>query len=148
MLDTTPESRAAHVLKTFGDALERGDIDAAVAQFADTCYWRDLVSFTWNIRTMEGPDQIRAMLESQLGSINPSAWALNPDEAVTDEGGITTAWFSFETGVSRGYGLVRLQGDKIWTLLTSMVELKGHEEPKNFHRPLGAKHGHGKHRPT
>ncbi|MEL6999976.1 MAG: NAD(P)/FAD-dependent oxidoreductase [Pseudomonadota bacterium] len=148
MLDTTPESRAAHVLKTFGDALERGDIDTAVAQFADTCFWRDLVSFTWNIRTMEGPDQIRAMLESQLGSINPSAWALNPDEAVTDEGGITTAWFSFETGVSRGYGIVRLQGDKIWTLLTSMVELKGHEEPKNFHRPLGAKHGHGKHRPT
>ena len=27
-----------------------------------------------------------------------------------------------------------------------MVELKGHEEPKGFQRPLGAKHGAGKNR--
>jgi putative flavoprotein involved in K+ transport len=32
---------------------------------------------------------------------------------------------------------------KIWTLLTTMVELKGHEEHTGFNRPLGAKHGAG-----
>ena len=148
MLDTTPEARADHVLKTFGAALEAGDIDAAVDQFADTCYWRDLVSFTWNIKTVEGKDAVRAMLESQLAGVKPTNWALNPDEAVTDEDGLLTAWFTFETEVSRGYGLVRIQGDKIWTLLTTMVELKGHEEPHGHGRPLGAKHGAGKHRTT
>ena len=29
-----------------------------------------------------------------------------------------------------------------------MVELKGHEESLGFDRPLGAKHGAAKHRPT
>ncbi|MEM1299820.1 MAG: NAD(P)/FAD-dependent oxidoreductase [Pseudomonadota bacterium] len=148
MLDTTPEARAGHMLATLGEALEKGLIEAAVSLFAETCYWRDLVSFTWNIRTMEGRDQVREMLTAQLSDVKPTNWALNPDEAVTDEDGITTAWFTFETGVSRGYGLMRMQGDQIWTLLTTMVELKGHEEPHGDHRPLGAKHGQGKHRTT
>jgi putative flavoprotein involved in K+ transport len=43
---------------------------------------------------------------------------------------------------------VRINAGKIWTLLTSLVELKGYEEPLGFDRPLGAKHGAGKHRPT
>jgi putative flavoprotein involved in K+ transport len=50
--------------------------------------------------------------------------------------------------VARGYGLIRLRAGKIWTLLTSMVELKGYEEPLGFDRPLGARHGAAKHRPT
>ncbi|MFK7942324.1 MAG: NAD(P)-binding domain-containing protein [Paracoccaceae bacterium] len=148
MLDTTAELRAGQMLKALGDALENGYIEAAVSLFAETCYWRDLVSFTWNIRTMEGRDQVRDMLTTQLADVKPTNWALNPDEVVTDEDGITTAWFTFETGVSRGYGLMRMQGEQIWTLLTTMVELKGHEEPHNLHRPLGAKHGAAKNRPS
>ena len=35
MLDTTGEARAAGVLQTFGNALEAGDVETAVAQFAD-----------------------------------------------------------------------------------------------------------------
>jgi putative flavoprotein involved in K+ transport len=50
--------------------------------------------------------------------------------------------------VSRGYGLIRLRDGLIWTLLTSMVELKGHEEPLGVERPMGAKHGAGKHQLT
>jgi putative flavoprotein involved in K+ transport len=69
-------------------------------------------------------------------------------ELPTEEDGVTTAWISFETEVARGYGLVRLKEGKIWTLLTTMVELKGHEEPKGYARPLGAKHGAGKNRTT
>ncbi len=148
MLDTTSEARAAGVLQTFGNALEAGDVETAVAQFADTCYWRDLVSFTWNIKTLESREAIRDMLQSQLAAVKPTSWALAPSEIVTEEGGVTTAWFTFETAVARGYGLMRLKDEKIWTLLTTMVELKGHEEPQGFARPLGAKHGQGKHRPT
>ena len=33
------------------------------------------------------------------------------------------------------------QNGQIWTLLTTMVELKGHEEKAGFTRPLGAGHG-------
>lgn len=59
-----------------------------------------------------------------------------------------TAWITFETALARGHGLIRLKDGKIWTLLTSMVELKGFEEPLGFDRPDGAKHGAAKHRPT
>jgi putative flavoprotein involved in K+ transport len=60
---------------------------------------------------------------------------------VTEAGGVTECWISFETEVARGYGLMRLQDGQIWTLLTTMVELKGHEEKAGFTRPLGARHG-------
>jgi len=148
MLDTTPEARAQSVLDRLGETLEAGDIEGALALFATDCYWRDLVSFTWNIKTVEGQDQIRDMLGSQLSTVKPTGWALDEAETVTEEGGVTTAWVRFETEVARGYGLMRLKDDRIWTLLTSMAELKGHEEPAGFDRPLGAKHGAAKHRPS
>jgi len=144
MLDTTPNDQAVTFLNSFGAALENHDIDAAVAMFQTDCYWRDLVSFTWNIKTLEGHDQIRDMLAAQLASTKPTAWALDPKELVTEDGGIVTAWITFETAVARGYGLIRIKDGLIWTLLTSMTELKGHEEPLGYERPLGAKHGAGK----
>ena len=90
-------------------ALEAGDIDRAAALFVTDCYWRDLVSFTWNIRTLEGPDQVAAMLRAQLGHIRPTGWHLDDTEVPGEEDGIITAWFRFETKVGRGQGLVRLR---------------------------------------
>ncbi len=148
MLDTTADAEVQTLLDTFGAALERGDIAAATACFQDDCYWRDLVTFTWNIHTSEGKDQIAAMLGSQLATTKPHGWKIAEGESAAEDGCVTTAWITFETAVARGYGLIRLKGGKIWTLLTTMVELKGHEEHKGFTRPLGAKHGAGKHRLT
>ncbi len=148
LLDTTTNDQVSTFLNDFGGALAAGDIDAATAMFVDDCYWRDLVSFTWNIKTMEGPDQVRDMLTAQLDSTKPTDWQIAEGETATEDGGVTTAWITFETAVSRGYGLLRLRDGKIWTLLTTMAELKGHEEPLGHERPLGAKHGAGKNRLT
>ena len=35
-----------------------------------------------------------------------------------------------------------MKDGKIWTLLTTLHELKGHEEPRGLRRPMGAEHGH------
>ena len=129
MLDLTAEGRVSHVLTKLGEALAGGDLDRAVALFHDECYWRDLVAFTWNIKTVEGKDAVRSMLKAQLPAVKPSAWTVDSAAGITDEGGVTTGWFTFETDVARGYGLVRVKDGKIWTLLTTAVELKGHEEP-------------------
>jgi putative flavoprotein involved in K+ transport len=43
---------------------------------------------------------------------------------------------------------MRLKDGRIWTLLTTMSELKGHEEPVGFDRPMGAKHGAERNRKT
>ena len=66
MLDTTAEATMTQVLSDFGRALEAGDIAAATALFQDDCYWRDLVSFTWNITTCEGKAAIADMLTARL----------------------------------------------------------------------------------
>ena len=141
MLDTTLNARIQAFLDQFDAALAAGDIDAAVGMFALECYWRDLVAFTWNIKTMEGRDQVREMLSSCLARVKPRNWKIAEGESATEAGGVTECWISFETEFARGYGLIRLQNDQIWTLLTTMVELKGHEEKAGFTRPLVARHG-------
>ena len=54
MLDSTLAAKAQAFLDRFEEALAKPDIDAAVALFAEDCYWRDLVSFTWTSRRWRG----------------------------------------------------------------------------------------------
>ena len=148
MLDTAPEKRVNDLLAAFGAALSAGDLDKAVSLFQEDCYWRDLVAFTWNLKTMEGRQQVRDMLASQLSLVQPSGWALAEGETVSERDGVIEAWIRFETKIARGYGHIRLREGRIFTLLTTMVELKGFEEKQGFARPLGALHGSGKDRKT
>ena len=141
MLDTTITDQTQSFLDAFGNALETGDIEAVKGMFQETCYWRDLVSFSWNIKTVEGREGVGDLLEHQLAAIKPSNWKLAEGEAPTEEGGVVTAWITFETEVARGEGLVRLMDGKIWTLLTAMSELKWHEEKTGQARPKGVAHG-------
>ena len=138
-LSTPPTQAASTWFADFQSALERHDIDAAMALFDADSYWRDLVAFTWNICTQEGPDAIRAMLQSRLADVKPTAFAV--EGQATEAGGVIDAWFTFETAVARGRGQLRLKDGKAWTLLTTMTELKGFEERKGAHRIKGAEHG-------
>ncbi len=126
-------------LDNFGAALGRGDFDSAAAMFGDESYWRDLVAFTWNIKTAEGPAAIRDMLAATMPLAQASAWQILGEGS--EAGGVTEAWFTFETGVARGKGHLRLIGGKAWTLLTTMQELKGFEERKRALRAKGVEHG-------
>jgi len=139
MTSTSATVRVNDWLAAFGAALQRGDHAATVALFDADSYWRDLVSFTWNIKTMEGADAIRAMLDATAQRVQPTNWKI--DGEATEADGVTEAWFSFETALARGRGHLRLKGDKCWTLLTTMTELKGFEERKGANRIKGAEHG-------
>ena len=138
-LTTHPTQAASAWFADFQSALERHDIDAAMALFDADSYWRDLVAFTWNICTQEGPDAIRVMLQARLADVKPTAFAV--EGQATEAGGVIDAWFTFETAVARGRGHLRLKDGKAWTLLTTMTELKGFEERKGAHRIKGAEHG-------
>ncbi|MGY3132798.1 putative flavoprotein involved in K+ transport [Bradyrhizobium sp. USDA 4501] len=146
MLTKAPDGKITALLDEFNVALSSGDIERAIALFQTDCYWRDLVTFTWNIKTMEGKDQIRDMLQARLADSKPSGWRIADGEAASEAGGIIESWIEFETDVARGYGHLRMKDGRIWTLLTTMAELKGHEEKSGSTRPLGAKHGHCKDR--
>ena len=139
----TPSQRASSWLSDFETALSTGDIHAVTSAFTEDSFWRDLVAFTWNIRTQEGRPAIAAMLRDRLADTAPSHFALEGE--ATEADGIVDAWFTFETTVARGRGHLRLkatpQGDQAWTFLTTMTELKGFEEKRGDNRIKGAEHG-------
>ncbi len=140
MLDQTPATVVAQVLHDLNDALTKPDPKAAARLFETDGYWRDLASLTWNIKTMEGQDQIEEMLKAQIGPIKPQGFTITPGEVAEDGGGFHQAWIDFETAHGRGHGHIRIRDGKIWTLLTTLKELKGHEEHKGTTRPLGVAH--------
>jgi putative flavoprotein involved in K+ transport len=139
MTDTAVESTVEQWLAGFADALEQGDAAAAAERFLDDGYWRDLVAFTWNIKTLEGPDAIRDMLEHTLARTKPRGWRVTEPPAETE--GVTEAWLEFETEVGRCAGHLRLKDGRAWTLLTTLQELKGHEQAAGPSRPKGVRHG-------
>ncbi|MCO5084756.1 MAG: NAD(P)/FAD-dependent oxidoreductase [Rhizobiaceae bacterium] len=137
MLDKAPNKKLGDLLEKFGGALTAGDVDAAVGFFEDECFWRDLVAFTWNIKTVEGRDAVRDMLKSQLSRTGPSGWKLSETDDATEIDGVLEGWFTFETNVARCRGHIRARNGRIWTILTAMDELKGYEEPAGVRRPNG-----------
>ncbi|MEO1224778.1 MAG: NAD(P)/FAD-dependent oxidoreductase [Pseudomonadota bacterium] len=140
MTEATPTERVNAWLETFAAALARNDTASAADLFGEECYWRDLIAFTWNIKTVEGRDAVKAMLDANLQRVRPRNWRLT--EEATTAGTTTEAWAAFETEVGRGVAHVRLKGGKCWTLLTTTEELKGFEEHKGPTRPNGHALGH------
>jgi putative flavoprotein involved in K+ transport len=145
MTATLEQSAAATAVTTwlsdFDAALTAGDAAAAAELFTEDCFWRDLVSFTWNITTAEGRPAIADMLEHTLDRVQPRDWRITAGEEPTQADGVTEAWIEFETAVGRGRGQLRLRDGRAWTLLTALYELTGHEEPARDRRPKGAEHG-------
>lgn len=134
------------VLQALNKSLADNDVKTIAETFLEEGYWRDLLAFTWNIKTLEGPNQVRDMLQAQLPHINAHSFSLAPNEAASEENGLATAWLTFETDNAKGYGHIRLAGDKIFSLFTSISELKGHEEALGPNRPFGTSHGADKNR--
>lgn len=143
----SPQERVDAWLADFESALAARDIERVVSKFAVDSFWRDLVAFTWNIKTVEGHEGIADMLSARLADTDPSGFKTTepPTEDVDGNTVITSAFIEFETATGRGNGHLRLRsddtGDRAWTLLTTLQELKGHEEPKGPKRVLGAVHG-------
>ena len=121
---TTADDTANRWFADFEAALRARDVAAAAGMFATESYWRDLVSFTWNLKTVEGREGVTELLEHTLESTDPSGFVL--DEPADEADGVVTAWFRFETAVGRGRGLLRLidqDGPKAFTFLTTLYEL-------------------------
>jgi hypothetical protein len=133
---TKHESVVAEWVASFAAALDQRNIDRVLDLFEPEGFWRDLVAFTWNIYTAEGRDAIRAMLTDCLDATVPMAWAVS--HALEPNDGLYQAVLSFETEVARCAAVLRLREGRCWTLLTSVVELKGFEETVGLRRPNGA----------
>ena len=133
-----PQVAADTWLAAFDAAIARHDAQAAASLFLPDGHWRDLVSFTWHILTMNGTDEIAATLRGTLPDIRPSGFRVAPNRVaprlVTRAGTPTIeALFAFETAIGHASGVLRLvpgsNGElAAWVLLTALDEIKGHEE--------------------
>lgn len=139
----SPQERVDAWLADFESALADRDIERVVGKFATDSFWRDLVAFTWNLKTVEGHEGIADMLTARLADTDPSGFRTRetPTEDFDGDHVITSAFIEFETATGRGKGHLRLRDDKAWTLLTTLQEIKGHEERQGATRVLGAVHG-------
>ncbi|MCA6112068.1 flavin-containing monooxygenase [Bradyrhizobium cenepequi] len=125
MTATDADERFSKWLGLFNANAAAADIDALLILFHPDAFWRDLLAFTWNVRTAEGRDEIRQMLDACLARTAPAAWRQTRPARLED--GIVEGIVEFETQVARCKAVIRLREGKAWTLLTSMVELKGLE---------------------
>ena len=74
------DQQPASWLADFHDALVARDKAKFQSLFADECYWRDFLAFTWNIVTLEGRERIWDMLSERLSEVKPDKWQLEQAE--------------------------------------------------------------------
>lgn len=145
MHDTAPAAAATAWFASFTEALDRGSGAAVAELFQEDCYWRDLVAFSWNVKTFEGRPAIAAMLDATLANTAPRDWQVQRATGTPQD---VEAWFSFSTAVGRGEGICRIEDGKCRSILTTLQALKGHEEALGAARPLGVRHGADRQRET
>lgn len=133
-------------LERFEKAANACDRAALEQLFIEDSHWRDLCAYTWSITPHDCRDDIVDRLASRQKTVQAHGFKVaegrTPPRKVARLGvPVIEAIFRFETAAGRGYGLVRLlaeQPEKAWVLMTSLHELKGHEEPIDERRPDGA----------
>ncbi|MBX6740487.1 MAG: NAD(P)/FAD-dependent oxidoreductase [Acetobacteraceae bacterium] len=137
------EAAAKAWLADFEAALASGEATRIAMLFADECHWRDILAFTWNLRTTSGATAIAKRMVPSLARMAPHRLALavgrTPPRYVERAGTrAIEAIFTFETSVGPCNGVVRLVSEagapRAWTLMTSLDEIRGHEDPANGKR--------------
>jgi putative flavoprotein involved in K+ transport len=108
-------------------------------------YWRDLLTFGWNFRTLHGQNAILSWLVERFESKPAQRFQLEGEPfvaAIGERGPTLEFFFRFETPISLGRGYVRLLEEKgrpaflkAFTLLTTMQALKDFPEPIGRNRP-------------
>ena len=143
----TAQADAQNWLDTFAAALQSNDAVAAAALFLDDGLWRDLLAFTWTLRTMAGRTAIETALRETLARTKPTNFHFpakrTPPRWVSRAGtDCIEAIFEFKTTFGPGHGVLRLVPAedepsrlRAWTINTNLQELRGHEELFKRRRP-------------
>jgi len=150
MLAKTETALAAVVqdwLAQFEKALAESDQALLKTLFHRESYWRDVLSLTWDVGTISGPDAISRELKAHASQARPVGFEVDthrtaPREVKRAGTSAIEAIFKFETALGRGSGVLRLvpgDGDRLeaWTLLTALDEINGLPEQVGRSRPTG-----------
>ncbi|PIL37042.1 hypothetical protein GSI_00734 [Ganoderma sinense ZZ0214-1] len=136
-----PRRVASDWLAACSAALSRVEPDAVAQLFLPDGWLRDLLVFTWDVRSLAGREKIAAYLANTLSPAQISEVQLNespnlaPQATVIPQLGVQAVEvaFTFECRHGHGRAHARLLRDasgkyKALSLLTELSDLRGHEE--------------------
>ncbi|KAL5333980.1 hypothetical protein BJX70DRAFT_379440 [Aspergillus crustosus] len=144
---------AQSVVDRLNQTLSKQDYQAAAGLFFTDGYFRDHLSLSWDLHTAKGRDGIATFFTTHSPGtlhveIDRSTAFRSPTATPLDSLGNSHGVLFFITidlEVGKGRGVVRLAQEngqwKILTFFSSLVELKGHEEPVYGRRSKGVEHG-------
>lgn len=140
MSDDTPEVIASTWISAFRKAAEDSDPPGVAATFLPHGWLRDVLTFTWNTRSIKGPAEIASYLSASDALVNTGVAQvklskdphLRPSFSSGSQGGVE-AGFDYETphALGRGYFRLRKDASGAWKALTVCMmlwNLKGYEE--------------------
>ncbi|KAL4934725.1 putative flavin-binding monooxygenase [Aspergillus undulatus] len=144
-----PRSIAQQWITEFEILLRTADYTNLPQLFHEESWWRDLLTLTWDFRSIHNLSGIRDFVAQNQPRAQLSAFRLQHEGQCQPKLGhpapeltwISTIFF-FETAIGRGSGVLRLTQDKdgVWkafAIYTSLQELKGSEEPVGSRRAYG-----------
>ena len=144
-----PKVVAAQWASRLESVLASKNASRLASVFHPDCWWRDMLVFQWDFRTIHGLDELTEYVGKHQEAAQISKIRLRqngqfaPSLATPIEG---LEWiesmFDFETKTGRGSGMLRIiQGaDGTWKgymMYTALKELKGAEENAGYRRPHG-----------
>ncbi|KAH1963099.1 hypothetical protein KXV90_002904 [Aspergillus fumigatus] len=143
---------ASEAIDQLNSALKQKNYKAVSDLFLEDAYWRDHLGLSWDYRTIKGRENIASFLEHSTRLVQVEIDQSSPFRAphvgpIDAFGDVTGVEFftTFANDVGNGRGVVRMaEKDGVWkifTIFTTLQELKGHEEAVNASRPLGVQHG-------
>jgi cation diffusion facilitator CzcD-associated flavoprotein CzcO len=131
-------------LAGFAAALAHKDYGEVASLIHGDGYWRDLLTFGWEFRTLHGVDTIRAWLPDAFDNRTAYDFRIEGDctmGSLLEHRETLEFFFRFDTDTARGRGYVRLVdpnapgGAKALTLLTTLQELKKFPQATARSRP-------------
>jgi hypothetical protein len=153
-LSAPPDVDAAVVaqawFQTFANYVQTDDVDGIVSQLVDDAFWRDMLTFTWDLRTFYGRDRIKQFLADRLATTKPSKLQIDATSIALGSPYPDIVWiqafFTFSTMVGTGSGIFRLvptpNGDwKAHAIFTNLENLHGCPELTGPLREQEPKHG-------
>lgn len=141
---------ASEWFEDFSSSIRANDAQRVSSLFIPDSFWRDILSFTWDIRTFLG-SEIAQFLVDRLRLTNATAFALRNDEyLVLQRPYPDLAWisfmFDFETDIGLASGIARIVPTscgqwKAHCMFTNLENLKGHPEMLGPLRNQAPNHG-------
>jgi hypothetical protein len=138
-------------LERFANYVQADDVEGILNQLVEDAFWRDMLAFTWDLRTFYSRDRIKQLLIDRLAITKPSKLQLDAEKSVALERPYpdivwVQAFFTFSTVVGTGSGIFRLipMSNRDWkahAIFTNLENLHGVSELTGLLREQEPKHG-------